>query len=186
MCSSVSLAVRSGLPLNFFFYVAAWPKLLSVLMIQAEACLSSKQATKCSRTRLRPERLHPLCVHGEVGGRFTLVVYAAVHEKGSRTREGNVLVRKVQERGWVHWRSTDKTCQDDSRKGLVQRRFQNAEGARRRSATGLRLQIVCLADRDQGPTQRVSAEQKRSRVAQSASHGTGALTGRTSALGKLE
>ena len=90
--------------------------LLSGLKIQPQACLSAKQAAKCSGTCLRPERLYPLCVLGEEGGRFTLVVHAVVHETGSGMRGESVVFRKVQERedgctGKAPTRWSESDCQ---------------------------------------------------------------------------
>ena len=89
------------------------PRIVQISVLWLAFALRGKRwhilPLKVNGTRLRPERLHPLCVHGEEGGRFTLVVNAAVHKRGSRKQGKSVVFRKVQERGWLQWGSTDKT-----------------------------------------------------------------------------
>ena len=99
---------------------------------------------KMKGTRLRPERLHPLCVHGGEGGRFTLVLHAAVHKRGSRKQGENVVFRPT--------RRFDGGCKETHSKTTAEEAGFNA---RRCVATDLRLQSVCLIDRDQRLMQRV-------------------------------
>ena len=118
---------------------------------------------KMNGTRLRPERLHRLCVHDEEGGRFTLVLHAAVHKRGSRKQGKSVVFR-----GALGKHRQDGVIVDA--RGPIPRRQPKRLSLMREDvfATGLRLQSVCLIDRDQRLMQRGSAEQGRSRLAQMA------------------